>query len=53
MGPIAHSAAALGAALGAPAGLAALALRPSWRVGLGERLVDGALEPGVLAGLSA
>ncbi len=38
MGPLGHSLAALAALVAAPAGLAALALRPGWRPGLRERL---------------
>ncbi|MCG8589331.1 MAG: 3-deoxy-D-manno-octulosonic acid transferase [Proteobacteria bacterium] len=38
MGPLQHSVAALTAALAAPVGLAALAVRPRWRTGLRERL---------------
>lgn len=38
MGPLGHSLAALAALAGLPAGLAGLALRPSWRRGLHERL---------------
>lgn len=37
MGPVAHSLAALAALAGLPVGLAGLALRPAWRVGLTER----------------
>lgn len=37
MGPVAHSLAALAALAGLPVGLAGLALRPAWRVGLAER----------------
>ncbi|HVH04880.1 MAG TPA: glycosyltransferase N-terminal domain-containing protein [Myxococcota bacterium] len=38
MGPLGHSLAALSAAAGLPLGLAALAAKPGWRPGLGERL---------------
>jgi 3-deoxy-D-manno-octulosonic-acid transferase len=38
VGPVGHSAAALAAAAALPFGLAGIALRPSWRVGLLERL---------------
>lgn len=49
MGPLGHSAAALAALAGAPVGLAALALRPSWRRGLRERLGAAACAaPGAL-----
>ena len=37
MGPVGHSLAALAALAGLPVGLAGLALRPGWRVGLPER----------------
>jgi 3-deoxy-D-manno-octulosonic-acid transferase len=37
VGPAAHSLAALAALAGLPVGLAGLALRPKWRVGLSER----------------
>jgi len=37
VGPVAHSLAALAALAGLPVGLAGLALRPAWRVGLPER----------------
>jgi 3-deoxy-D-manno-octulosonic-acid transferase len=37
VGPAAHSLAALAALVGLPVGLAALVLRPAWRVGLPER----------------
>lgn len=37
MGPVAHSLAALAAVAGLPIGLAGLAVRPRWRVGLPER----------------
>jgi 3-deoxy-D-manno-octulosonic-acid transferase len=37
VGPAAHSLAALAALVGLPVGLAGLALRPAWRVGLSER----------------
>ncbi len=37
MGPAAHSLAALAALAGLPVGLAGLAMRPAWRVGLSER----------------
>lgn len=38
MGPVGHSVAALSALVGAPLLAAAAAVRPRWRVGLGERL---------------
>lgn len=38
MGPLGHSLSALAAALGIPLGLAALLVRPDWRVGLDQRL---------------
>ena len=49
MGPLAHSRAAFAALLAAPVALVALALRPDWRPGLGERLGRlPAAEPGAL-----
>lgn len=49
MGPFGHSVAALAALVGGPVGLAALALRPSWRPGLRERLgAAPRLAPGAL-----
>ena len=38
MGPLGHSLATLSALLAAPVGVAGLALRPQWRIGVGERL---------------
>lgn len=38
MGPLGHSVALLAALAGAPVGIGALALRPSWRKGVGQRL---------------
>lgn len=49
MRALGHSLAALTALVAAPAGLAALALRPTWRVGLRERLgAQPPVEPGAL-----
>lgn len=49
MGPLGHSLAVFTALAGAPIGLAALALRPAWRRGLGERLgAAPRMEPGAL-----